>query len=63
MSDSQELPWSDNPSALKILHTIYLFEKSWFAGTLASSILYGALKDPCIHPYLSVLTAPFVRFF
>lgn len=41
MSDSQEQPWSDNPNAPMIPLITYHNEKAWFAGTLASFILYG----------------------
>jgi len=44
MSDSQGQPWSDNPNAPKISYGWYYAEKTWFAGTLISSILYGARK-------------------
>ena len=57
MSDLEEQPWSDNPNAPKIPYYIYRFEKTWFAGVLISSILYGTPKRPH-HPVLSsVLTA------
>jgi len=62
MSDSQEQPWSDNPNAPQIPYGLYLLEKTWFAGTLISSILYGA-RDISI-PSLTLIRAhcTFVRF-
>ena len=46
MSDSQQKPWSDNPSAPMISYDLYFFEKVWFAGNFVScSILYGARKE------------------
>ena len=51
MSDSQEQPWSDDPYAPAIPDYIYRFEKTWFAGVLISSVLYGTPKRPIpIHP-------------
>ena len=46
MSDSQELPWSDGPNAPSIPYFFYLQEKSFFAGILISSILYGMPNIP-----------------
>ena len=59
MSDLR--PWSNNPSAPKITHRLYLREKNWFAGHLIGAMLYGTHKGPHLHIYPSVLT-PFVRF-
>ena len=44
MSASQYKPWSDNPDAPLITSEQYLWEKSYFAGGLISSILYGISK-------------------
>ena len=62
MPDSQERPWSDNPNAPKIPYDVYYAEKTWFAGTLISSILYGAYKVslPSLPPLRAHCT--FVRF-
>ena len=46
MSDPWGPPWSDNPNAPKISHTIYFDEKVWFVGNSLSSILYGAPQTP-----------------
>jgi len=51
--------WFGNPNALEISYNLYLREKSLFAGTLISSILYGARKrfppaHPVIHAYCLV---------
>ena len=56
MSDSQFESWSKNPNAPEIPYRVYLMEKTWFAGTLVSSILYGAHNRPptthlSIHAY------------
>jgi len=51
MSDPQEQPWSNDPNAPAIPYYIYRFEKTWFAGVLISSVLYGTLQRPLpIHP-------------
>ena len=50
MSDSHELSWSDNPNAPNIPYRMYSAEKTWFAGTLISLILYGMRKrSPLTH--------------
>ena len=41
MSDFSGQPWSDNPNAPNITHSVYFAEKANFAGMLISSILYG----------------------
>ena len=40
-SDSSEKPWSNNPNAPQIPYSLYLAEKSNFAGNLIGAILYG----------------------
>ena len=44
MSNSQDQPWSDNPNAPKISHSLYVSEKAIFAGHFLHSILYGTSK-------------------
>ena len=44
MSDSQPQPWSVNPNTPKMPYHTYLDEKTWFAGTVVGSILYGTPK-------------------
>ena len=46
MSGPQQNPWSNNPNAPKISYGLYSDEKSWFAGVLTASILYGTRKTP-----------------
>jgi len=62
MSDSQEQPWSDNPNAPKISYGLYLTEKTWFAGTIISSILYGAHMMSLSSPPSLRTHCTFVRF-
>ena len=62
MSDSQEQPWSDSPNAPEIPYYIYRFEKTWFAGVLVSSILYGTLKRLLLTPPSVYAHFLFVRF-
>ena len=50
MSESQEQPWSDNPNAPQISHELYFAEKTYFAGILLASILYGAYDKS--HPHI-----------
>ena len=62
MSDSQLESWSDNPNAPETSYRLYFLEKTWFAGHLIDSILYGRRKrSPPTHPP-SVLTAFFGWF-
>lgn len=61
MSDSSELPWSNNPYAPKIPYHIYFGEKAVFAGILIGSMLYGARRIFLPYVPLSVFTLP-VRF-
>ena len=66
MSGSQTWkPWSNNPNAPKITYPLYFDEKSYLAGAVISSMLYGACKIPPfgarLHVRLSVLTSS-VRF-
>lgn len=44
MVDAQEQPWSDNPNAPKISHTVYFEEKASYAGILIASMLYGTYR-------------------
>ena len=46
MSDSQQKPWSNNPSAPKIPYVLYFQEKANLAGMLIGSILYGTRDTP-----------------
>ena len=41
MSDRLEKPWSDNPNAPQIKHSLYLAEKGIFAGFFIAAALYG----------------------
>ena len=56
MSNPQFKPWSDNPNAPKIPYALYLEERSYFAGTLIGSILYGTHKRSPPQVQLSGLT-------
>ena len=60
MSDAWQVtnPWSDNPNAPKIPLYLYTQEKSYFAGMLIASILYGMyhallpeVRRPALIPY------------
>lgn len=46
MTDSQERPWSSDPSAPKITHSLYFEEKVDFAGMAIASVLYGTCESP-----------------
>ena len=60
MSDSQEQPDTNNSNAPKIPNHLYYEEKTYFAGIIVGSILYGTLKaSQSAHP-LS-FCAQFVR--
>lgn len=55
MSDSQgQRYWSDNPNAPKIPYWAYFAEKSYFAGNILASVLYGACKVSTSSVRLSV---------
>lgn len=41
MSDSSQVPWSNNPNAPQIPSLVYLEEKANFAGVLIGAIFYG----------------------
>ena len=55
MSDSQEIPWTDNPNAPKVPYYLYIEEKAYFAGILIASILYGLYEAAPPYVLLTVL--------
>ena len=49
MSDTLGHPWSNNSNAPNIPYELYFQEKSNFAGTFISSMLYGMSEHPHLH--------------
>jgi hypothetical protein len=58
MSDeSMGAPWSDNPNAPLIPGWLYPWEKTYFAGIVIGTILYGALTVEFFYLTLFLLSS------
>lgn len=50
MSDSGEIPWSDNPNAPRVPYWVYFGEKAIFAGIFVAAILFGTTPHASVFP-------------